>query len=756
MILFILFWFFIPIKAIDWNYYSFNSVYRKPTFEPTKPLVDDNILIERAVEELHSITSATDIDECFSCKMRLQVGKFLDPKLIPLAYSTWCKQEGYDETKCHVNFGYPSLDHSTLGNDFARMVQLMDPVGLDGDLFCYYHDSNCHLMPELPNINLSKLWPPKPKLYEAPKLSEDGDVFNVLHISDVNLQLDYRVTTESNCSQLVCCLPHSYNSIDPPAGYDYSSLYDSSFGLSFYQSSYESGHFIKGQFMDQYKEFKPMWLPSHEFGAYTCDSPELLVNNTLQIIRDFHENHLNFEFGLFTGGITYNSAKIFTDRNQKINTQHAGFRDIHHYLEGIPIFPTFGVNDNFPVGQYPPESLNMGNFQWQYNFLADNWFENDWIDYDASKQIRYNKVGYSMVTKRGLKIISLNSNVWYSQNLYSFINTLNFDPFGIWQFLIDELIASEINEQRVWIIAHLPPSKHSLPVPVKVFQKIIDRFSPKVIAAIFFGYNFKDQFNLIYGGDGTNKDLKNLINYSLIGPSISPYKGNNPSWRYYSVDSESFDIVNSFTYYTKLNHTFINEGAEPVWEFEYLAREVYDPDQLWPMDRPLDMEFWHHVGEKIRDIPTINRKYGAFEHRSSCIDPEYPLNQCLVDWDNETEILNNDNYCKVTSFSVMNRKECMLTDDQDDYIEPKTSETYIPLIKPYQAPEFEILHPPPNPDHLEEIGNYDVIKLKEPFEDAPEKELPEENQSQEAKPKSIRDKIHQKHKEIKSELQRRR
>lgn len=734
------------VQGLEWDYY------------PAKYMelpVDDTKVIDKAVEELHSISSATDLDPCVSCKMRLQVGKFLDPKLIPLVYSKWCKQEGFDETKCQMNYGYPSLDFSSLGGDFAEMVHHMDPVGLDGDLFCYYHDLKCHVMPELPNLNLNQLWPIRPRLYDSPKHS--GDTFNVLHLSDLNLQLDYQVTSESNCNQTVCCSSHSYNKVAPPKGYDYSSLYDPGYGLSFYQSSYESGHFMKGNFVDQYKDFKPIWLPSHEFGAYSCDSPELLINNTLQIIRDFHENHLNFEFGLFTGGITDNSDKIFTDKNQIIETQHKGFRDIHHYLNSFPMLPTFGVHDNFPLGQLPPDNIKtIDKFQWQYDFLADNWFEKGWIDYDASKQIRYNKIGYSLTTSRGLKVISLNSNVWNTQNLYAFIDTLNFDPFKIWQFLIDELIQSEINEQRVWIIAHLPPSKHSLPVPSKVFQKIIERFSPKVIAAIFFGYNLKDQFNLIYGGDGTNKDLGNLINYALIGPSVSPYKGNNPSWRYYSVDSESFDIINSFTYYTKLNHTFINEGAEPVWEYEYLARDAYDPEQLWPVERSLDMEFWHHVGEKIRDIPEINRKFNKFEYRGSLFDPYYYMDINSETCENETTIMGNDNYCKVTSFTVMNRKECMLTDDQDDYVEPETPQTYVPLLRPYQAPEYQLLYQPEKLEHTEE-GNYDEIKLKEPFEgtEFQENENLKQKKQKHPKQKSIRDKIHKSHKELKAELKKR-
>ncbi|CAH6719197.1 hypothetical protein CLIB1444_02S03092 [[Candida] jaroonii] len=744
------FYFILCITGIELDY---GPLHFKGSITPTKPTINDDFIIRNIVDELHSITNATDLNECISCKMRLLAGKslaFTRPDLIPLVYSEWCLEMGYDETKCLINFGYPSINYSSEGNDFTQMIQLMNPEGLDGDLFCYFHDSKCHILPEMPKLSkVENLWPPKPRLYDSPKSS--GEFFNVLHVSDLNLQTDYKTLSESNCSQSICCYPQSFNKEPPPSEYDYSPLLDPEVGLSFYDSTYENGHFQKGQFLDMYtgsnhlEVASPKWIPCHEFGSYNCDSPELLINNTLQIIRDFHENHLNFEFGIFTGGMMDHNEKLFTDKYQVLNTQLRGYNDIFNYLDTFPIFPTFGVRDNFPVNQLPQNSMDtVHNFQWQFDFLSDLWQELGWIDLRASKQIRYNKIGYSMITERGLKIISLNSNVWSAHNLYSFVDSLNFDPFGIWRFLTDELIDSEINEQRVWIISHLPPSRNSLPVPTKVFTKIIKRFSPKVIAAIFFGHNLNDEFNLIYGGDGTDKNLSNLINYALVGPSISPFKGNNPSWRYYSVDTESFEIINSFTYFTKLNYTFINSGAEPIWEFEYSARDAFDPENLWSVERNLDMEFWHHVGEKIRDLPEINQLYTRIQRRYSPFDD--------YDYDfNSSSILNNDNYCKVSSFTVFNQKECMLTNDQDDYIRPEASLTYIPIIKPYEPPEYELYSiPDPTQNSPEEYHDFQLPK-SEPFVmDEPVDTIPLP-----IKKSSMRDRVHNKHKEVKKELFRR-
>ncbi|KAK6462936.1 hypothetical protein DFJ63DRAFT_322429 [Scheffersomyces coipomensis] len=637
-------------------------------------------IIHNAVNELHSLDAATDLNECITCKTRLQIGKFLAltrPDLVPQIFTIWCLEAGNDETQCHMNYGYPSLEYSSIGNDFTKVVSLMDPEGLDGDLFCYYHDDKCHILPETPELDLSNLWPPKPKVYEAPQNS--GETFNVLHISDINLQLNYKLLTEANCSQSVCCSEHSYNYFKPPESYDYSPIHNPSNGLSFYDSSYTHGHFEKGQYVDLYSNENSVWSPCHEFGSYTCETPLLLLNNTLHTIRNFHQNHLQFEMAIFTGGTVEHQDRIFIDKHHILKTQEVVYKLLKTYLPSIPIIGTFGIRDTFPINQLPPKNLieNSVSYQWEFDFLADLWLELDWIDLDASKQIRYSHTGFSIITSRGLKIISLNSNVWNDKNLYNFWNVHSIDKFGIWKFLIDELLESEVNEQRVWIISHLPPSSRSLPLPAKVLTLIIGRFSPKVIAAIFFGSNLKDSFNLIYGGDGCDsKELEKAINFALIGPSISPYSGVNPAWRYYAIDEKSFNIVNSFTYNIELNETFINGGAEPSWQFEYSARELYDPEGLWPMERSLDTEWWYHATEKIRDMPNMSELYSRLAYRSS---PFTPLGDDLVD---------NDNYCIVTSFTVEARKQCMMTEDQDNYIAPAEPIDYFAYIKPYAPVEY--------------------------------------------------------------------
>ena len=86
-----------------------------------------------------------------------------------------------------------------------------------------------------------------------------------------------------------------------------------------------------------------------------------------------------------------------------------------------------------------------------------------------------------------MKVIGLNSNFYYGDNLWSYGETTTKpDKFGIWKFLIDELVDSESHGQRVWILAHIPSNNYDvLPIQSHIFAAIVKRFSPYTIANLF-------------------------------------------------------------------------------------------------------------------------------------------------------------------------------------------------------------------------------------------------------------------------------
>ena len=76
----------------------------------------------------------------------------------------------------------------------------------------------------------------------------------------------------------------------------------------------------------------------------------------MQCIRDLHQNHLSFEFALFTGGTVDHSDRSFMSRDKNIESQETSYRILKHYLDTVDVIPTFGTRDIFPMNQLPQKS----------------------------------------------------------------------------------------------------------------------------------------------------------------------------------------------------------------------------------------------------------------------------------------------------------------------------------------------------------------------------------------------------------------
>jgi hypothetical protein len=94
-------------------------------------------------------------------------------------------------------------------------------------------------------------------------------------------------------------------------------------------------------------------------------------------------------------------------------------------------------------------------------------------------------------------------------------------------------------------------------------------------------------------------------------PSVTTYTNLNAGFRYYLVDPETFDILDSVNFYANVSNT--NEWSKDgdvTWEFEYSARETYDPTgTLLAPNAPLSAAFWHEVTEQIYTNQTMFETY---------------------------------------------------------------------------------------------------------------------------------------------------
>src|SRR5271170_8493559 len=118
-----------------------------------------------------------------------------------------------------------------------------------------------------------------------------------------------------------------------------------------------------------------------------------------------------------------------------------------------PIYATLGNHDSLPEALNTPNSIRTDGganaLSWNYNLLSSLWQAAGWIDQTAATYASTHYGAYSYVIPQGLKIVSLNTDFWYVDNIFNFYNFTNPDNSGILAYLISELEASEKINQRV-------------------------------------------------------------------------------------------------------------------------------------------------------------------------------------------------------------------------------------------------------------------------------------------------------------------
>ena len=160
-----------------------------------------------------------------------------------------------------------------------------------------------------------------------------------------------------------------------------------------------------------------------------------------------------------------------------------------------------------------------------------------------------------------------------------------------------------------------------MPNPTNLFYQMIERYSPHVIANVFFGHTHEDHFIIYYANNGTKQSLDTALTTGWIGPSVTPLTNLNSGFRMYEVDTGSFDIYEAYTWYTDV-HIFPNLTSQgPTFEVEYSTRETYGPAAGWPEDAPLNATFWHAVTEAMEKDHSLVSRQNTLQGKSSIKSP---------------------------------------------------------------------------------------------------------------------------------------
>lgn len=146
------------------------------------------------------------------------------------------------------------------------------------------------------------------------------------------------------------------------------------------------------------------------------------------------------------------------------------------------------------------------------------------------------------------------------------------------EWLRDTLISSELNDEKVHILGHIPPNTAScVHAWNREYNKLVRQFA-HIISGQFNGHTHTDEFTLLYSTD----DEPVPVSVAWNGGSGTSFIGLNSNYRMYKAELNSFEVVDHETYIFNLTKANLAPGQPPIWFKEYSFRDEFDLDDLSP------------------------------------------------------------------------------------------------------------------------------------------------------------------------------
>ncbi|GAM26741.1 hypothetical protein SAMD00019534_099160 [Acytostelium subglobosum LB1] len=301
-------------------------------------------------------------------------------------------------------------------------------------------------------------------------------------------------------------------------------------------------------------------------GNYQCDSSIALVMSAFQAMVHIEPNP---DFIIFTGDDPPHVSTNELNRTLVLQSIQNVTNLITSHFPNIPIYPAIGKHQLYP-----------GPNDWLFNNVSDMWSD---LLTDQAQQTFKTGGYYTELVAPGQRIISLNTVFYYTYDVQCVNET---DPGGQMAWLASTLSSAQSNNEKVWIIGHVPPGqneKYDTPnfhaqfndVFLSTFAKYSD-----VIVGHFYGHEHSDAFRLYYDSPQADFRSQPPTGVMFVAPSLTPWLNpyvpalpNNPSLRLYHYDPDAYLITDYDQYWSNLEQDIV-EGAI-TWELEYRASEFF-------------------------------------------------------------------------------------------------------------------------------------------------------------------------------------
>ncbi|KAK6185873.1 hypothetical protein SNE40_008014 [Patella caerulea] len=311
------------------------------------------------------------------------------------------------------------------------------------------------------------------------------------------------------------------------------------------------------------------------YGDYWCDSPWLLIKDSIESMKEIRPD---VDFLLWTGDNVAHISDDYLSVNISMGILQNITDELQRNFPDVPTYATLGNHDYFPNNQFPAENSEI------YDRVADMW--TNWIN-DATEITRFrNGAYYSVKSKHGLRILGLNTNIYYTSDKVTANMT---DPAGQFEWLDQQLTAAKNNNEKVLITAHIPPGMHTPDTILWYYPHFNDKFieiinkhvDNDVITAMYYGHDHSDGFKIFYKKDGTTAFP------IFVAPSVTPWRfkagtqtgpPHNPGVRLISYDRATGQPINILMYYINLPDSNANNRTD--WKLEYNFTQAYSVDDV--------------------------------------------------------------------------------------------------------------------------------------------------------------------------------
>ncbi|KAL7267736.1 hypothetical protein RUND412_009662 [Rhizina undulata] len=484
---------------------------------------------------LKDIENAATCDACEALLAVLKVVAHLGNDDFVDVITTVCTVEDAD-----VCAGAIGLEGPILAHDLRKM----SIPSRTSKMFCMTVFGLCPY-PEVESYTVSI--PVAKPTSTRPAVSGETPI-QVVHISDIHVDLSYTAGASWNCTKNICCRP--YTADDEPGITD---------------------------------------TPAGAYGNVHCDTPLSLEESMYAAIESLVPDAA---FTLFTGDAVEGFVWGVTEAEVENDLDSA----YTHMSKLSTVYGVVGNHDVAPVNSFPPAAVDTTiTSQWAYDTLSGLW--KTWIGSTASSAADSNYGSYSVLhANSNLRIISVNSNFWYKQNFWLYEETMERDPSSQLAWLVTELQAAETAGERVYLLMHMPMGRpDAFHDASNYYDQIIQRYEA-TIAAIFTGHTHKDEFEIAYT-DYTNPTADSAVAITYIAPALTPTSG-NPTFRIYSVDPVTYGVLDVVTYFANMSDP--SYQTSPKWEKYYSVKEVYGSlvsPAVTEAKAELTPAFWHTVTE---------------------------------------------------------------------------------------------------------------------------------------------------------------